>query len=81
MAIIPTAMRPKRVTQKVKLFPASPFDAGLCLVQSESNPSRDPARPLQRLIRVTAAQNHEVIGIVHDLGLKSLTPPADPPVL
>src|SRR5205809_1192935 len=67
-------LRSKRVPQKVKALCASLFDAGLCLVQRELDPLHHTTRPIQRLFRTTAAENHEIIGVVHDSGSEHLTP-------
>src|SRR5579871_1929638 len=74
-------MRPERVSEKVKPLCACLFGAGLRFVQRKSNPSHHTPRPIQRLHRTTATEDHEIIGIVDDLGLKNLTPSGDPPVL
>src|SRR5258706_7545400 len=74
-------LRSKRVPQKVEALCASLFDAGLCLVQRELDPLHHTTRPIQRLFRTTAAENHEIIGVVHDSGSEHLTPTGDPPIL
>src|SRR6202158_1619929 len=81
MAILPKTMRPERVSEKVKPLCTPPPDAGLRFVQRESNPGHHTSRPIQRLGRATATENHEIIGIVDNLGLENLTPSGDPPVL
>src|ERR1700730_9898383 len=81
MAILPKTMRPECVSEKVKPLCVTPLDAGLRFVQRESNPGHHTPRPIQRLCRATATENHEIIGVVDNLGLKSLTPSSDPPVL
>src|SRR5579863_8580762 len=74
-------MRPERIPEKVKPLCAGLLDAGLRLVQRESNPDHHTARPIQCLCRATATENHEIIRVVDHLGLKNLTPSGDPPVL
>ncbi len=79
-ASLPKTMRPECISEKVKPLPASLLDAGLCFVQREANPRHDTSRPIQCLCRATATQDHEIIGVVHDLRLKNLTPSGDPPI-
>src|SRR6267143_285506 len=81
MAVLPKTMRPERVSKKVKPLYATPLDAGLRFVQRESNPGHHTSRPIQRLGRTTATENHKIIGVVDNLGLEYLTPSGDPPVL
>ena len=74
-------MRPEAVSQKIKpLFPCL-LDAGLRLVQRESNPGHHIPRPIQCPCRAAATEDHEIIGVVHNLGSENLTSPGDPPVL
>src|ERR1700724_3188298 len=81
MAILTKTMRPERVSEKVKPLCATPLDAGLRFVQRESNPGHHTPRPIQRLCRAAATENHEIIGVVDHLSSENLTPPGDPPVL
>src|SRR5216684_5368444 len=74
-------MRPERVTQKIKPLFSCLLDAGLRFVQRKSNPGHHTPRPIQRLCRATATENHKIIGVVDNLGLENLTPSGDPPVL
>ncbi len=74
-------MRPEGVSQKIKPLFSCLLDAGLRFVQRESNPGHHTPRPIQRLGRTTATENHEIIGVVDHLGLENLTPSGDPPVL
>ena len=74
-------MRPERVSEEVKLLCTPPLDAGLRFVQRESNPGHHTPRPIQRLCRTTATENHEIIGVVDHLSLENFTPSGDPPVL
>src|SRR5438876_8966825 len=74
-------MRPKCVSEKVKPLCACFLDVGLHFVQRESNPGHHTPRPIQRLYRTTATEDHKIIGVVNDLGLKDLTPSGDPPKL
>src|SRR5258708_2831867 len=81
MTILPKTMRSEAVSQKIKpLFPCL-LDAGLRFVQRESNPGHHTPRPIQRLCRASATENHEIIGVVDNLGVENLTPSGDPPVL
>ena len=81
MAILPIVMRPERITKKVEAFFARWFDARFRFVQSEPQLSHDTARPIQCLLRFVATQDHKIISVVHDMGLKTLLLPAHPPVL
>ena len=81
MTILPKTMRPEGVSQKVKTLSPCLLDAGLRFVQRESNPGHHTPRPIQRLCRAAATENHEIIGVVDHLGSENLTPPGDPPVL
>jgi len=63
MAIRFLAMRPERVTQKVKALLACCLDAGLRFVQSKSELRHDAARPIQCLRRMSVAENDEVVRI------------------
>src|SRR6202023_3780171 len=74
-------MRPKAVSQKVKPLCAGLLDAGLRFVQRESNPGHHTPRPIQRLGRATATEDHEIVGVVAHPSSETLTPPGDPPVL
>ena len=81
MTVLPQMMRPERVSQKIKLLSPCLLDAGLHLVQRESDPGHHTSRPIQRLFRTTATEDHEIIGVVDHLGSKHPTPSSDPPVL
>src|SRR5258708_35111450 len=81
MAILPKSMRPERISEKVKPLCTTPLDAGLRLVQRESDPGHHTPRPIQCLGRATATENHEIIRVGDHLGSEDLTPPGDPPVL
>src|SRR5215831_8013937 len=59
-AILPVAMRPERVTQKVEALLARLLDAGLRLIQGDPHPRDHLPRPLQCLSRFAATENHEV---------------------
>ena len=81
MTILPKTMRPEAVSQKIKPLSPCLLDAGLRFVQRESKPGHHTPHPIQCLGRATAAENHEIIGVVDHLGLEKLTPSGDPPVL
>jgi hypothetical protein len=68
-------MRPEAVSQKIKLLSPRLLDAGLRLVQRESDPSHHIPRPIQCLRRASAAENHEIIGVVDHPSAENLTPP------
>src|ERR1700722_12456790 len=80
-AIPAKAMRPERIPQKVKPLSVSLPYVGFRFVQSYSDPAHHPTRPIQRLARLAAAENHEIVSVVHYLSLKQFAPPGDPPVL
>ena len=67
--------------KKVETLSPCLLDAGLRFVQRKSNPGHHTPRPIQRLSRATATENHEIIGVVDNLGVENLTPSGDPPVL
>src|SRR5450755_2104256 len=81
VTILPKTMRPVAVSQKIKPLRAGLLDAGLRVVQRESNPGHHTPRPIQRLGRATATENQEIISVVDHLGSENLTPSGDPPVL
>src|SRR6266853_5167339 len=80
-AVLPKAMRPEGVSQKIKPLSPCLLDAGLRFVQRESDPGHHTPRPIQRLCRATATENHEIISVGDYPGSENLTPPGDPPVL
>src|SRR5437763_12236063 len=53
-------MRPKGVSEKVKPLCACLLDTGFRFVQCESNPCHHIPRPIQRLGRTTATEDHKV---------------------
>ena len=69
------------MSKKVKLLSASIFDTGLRLVKREFQALHHAARPLQCLFRVSATENHEVVGVGDDASLPELSLPGYPPVL
>src|ERR1700684_3438625 len=81
MTIFPKTMRPEAVSQKFKPLSPRLLDAGLRLVQRESDPSHHPPRPIQCLRRAAATENHEIIGVVDHPGAENLTPSGDSPVV
>src|SRR5215831_2370233 len=74
-------MRPERVTQKVKALLTRLLDARLRLIQGDSHPCYYLPRPIQRLGRFPATQNHEIIREIHDMSVKLLSPFGLPPTL
>src|SRR6516165_310680 len=81
MAILLVAMRPERVTQKAEALLARLLDAGLRLIQGDSHACYHLPRPIQRLGRLAATENHEIIRVVHDMSVKLLSPFGVPPTL
>ena len=57
-------MRREAVSQKIKPLSPCLLDAGLRLVQRESDPGHHTPRPIQCLGRATATENHEIIRVV-----------------
>src|SRR5215471_21735010 len=53
-------MRPEPVTQKVEALLARLLDAGLRFIQGDPHPCDHLPRPIQRLVRFAATENHEV---------------------
>src|SRR5215472_6201946 len=81
MAILLIAMRPERVTQKVEALLTRLFDAGLRLIQGDPHSCDYLPRPIQRLSRFAATENHEIVCVVHDMSVKLLSPFGVPPTL
>src|SRR4051794_23795409 len=80
MAVLPEVMRSEPVAQEFEaLLPGIPH-GGLRLVHSEAEPGHDLPRPHQCLVRMSAAENDEVVSIVHDMSAKHLTAFLLPPV-
>src|ERR1700738_1713276 len=72
-AFLAIAMRSKRISKKVKLLSASIFDTGLRLVKREPQALHHAPRPLQCLFRVSATENHEVVGVGDDARFPELS--------
>src|SRR6185437_770284 len=81
MTSLPKMVWPEGVSQKVEPLGAGLPNARFRFVQSEANPRHDLPRPIQRLDRMSATENHEIIRVVHHLSLKRLSPSSDSPVL
>src|SRR5215472_8381286 len=80
-AILLIAMWPERVSQKVEAFLARLLDAGLRLIQGDPHACYHLPRPIQCLGRFAATENHEIVRVVHDMGVKLLSPFGVPPTL
>src|SRR5215469_18056333 len=80
-AILLVAMWPERVPEKAKALLARLLDAGLRLIQGDPHACDHLPRPIQCLGRFTATENHEIIRVVHDMGVKLLSPFGVPPTL
>ncbi len=74
-------MWPERVPQKVETLLARLLDAGLRLIQSESQPRGHLSRPIQCLCRFSATEDHEIVRVGHHPGLELLPPFGIPPAL
>src|SRR6516165_9090675 len=74
-------MRPERVTQKVEALLKFLLDAGLRLIQGDTHPCYHLPRPIQRLCRLTATENHKIVRVVHNMSVKLLSPFGVPPTL
>src|SRR5215471_9415412 len=81
MAILLVAMRPVRVTQKAEALLTRLLDAGLRLIQGDPHACYHLPRPIQCLGRFAATENHEVIRVVHYMGIELLSPFGVPPTL
>ena len=81
VAILAKALRAEAIAQEVEALLAAIADAGLGLVQGQSQPGHHLPRPGQGLPRVSATEDDKVIGIVHHLGAEPCALPGDPPVL
>jgi hypothetical protein len=80
MTILPISVRPESVTKEVEAFLPSVADRGLRLVQCQPEPGHHPASPRLGLLRVTAAEDDEVIGVGDNMGFVDRTPFASSPV-
>src|ERR1700730_9349640 len=78
-AVLPKAMRPEGVSQKIKPLSPCLLDAGLRFGQRESEPGPHTPRPIQRLCRATATENHEIVSVGDYPGSKDFTPTDDRP--
>src|SRR5215469_9561539 len=74
-------MWPERVPEKAKALLARLLDAGLRLIQGDPHACDHLPRPIQCLSRFAATENHEIIRVVHDMGVKLLSPFGVPPTL
>src|SRR5689334_25403577 len=72
---------PKRISKKVEPFVPNVSDRGLCLVERQPQPVHHLSRPRLGLVRMSAAENDEVIGIGDDMGSIGCVPSALSPVL
>src|ERR1035437_9035326 len=48
--------------------------------ESQTAPAHGRPRPIQRLDRLAAAEDHKIVRVVHDRSLKEFAPSGDPPV-
>src|SRR3954449_6211649 len=71
----------ERITQKVKALGACLLDAGLRFIQGKSQSRDNPTRPIQRLGRFPATQDHEIVRIGDHMSLELLSPLGVPPTL
>ena len=75
MAILPVVLRPERVSQKVKSLPAGFPDAGLRLVQGQSQSASSPAASNPApAAALSAAQDHEIVRVVDHVRPESCFP-------
>ncbi len=80
VTILSEMVRSEAVAKKVETFPSGIAQAGLRFVEGEAEPGHDMPGPLQRLIRMSAAEDDKVVGIIHDPGLEPLIASAGPPM-
>src|SRR4029077_7554452 len=81
MAVLPVVVRAERVTKEVKAFLAGILQRGLHLVERQPEFRHRRLRPRQRLGRVAAAEDDEVVGIGDDPRAERLGASGDAPVL
>src|SRR5579875_3367229 len=81
MAILPIVLWPERVSQKVKTLPPAIPKLGLRLVQGQAQARHHLPRPIARLGRMAASEDHEIVRVVDNFRLKSFSPSGDSPVL
>src|SRR5215471_653107 len=77
----PCTLLQHTVTQKVEALLTRLLDAGLRLIQGDPHPCYHLPRPIQCLCRFTTTENHEIIRVVNDMGVKLLSPFGVPPTL
>src|SRR3954468_7485259 len=73
VTILPEVVRPEAVAQEVEVFLPRITHGSLRFVDGEPKPGHDLPRPRQRLCRVSAAEDDEVVGIVHDMRFVGVT--------
>src|SRR5579862_3404740 len=76
-----TVVRPECIPQKIESLSARVPDTRLLLVESQSQSLQHPTRPLQCLLRLSATEDYEVIGVVHHLRPILLSTPGLPEAL
>ena len=74
-------LRPKCIAKEVEAFFPGILQRGLCLVECKLEPFHHLLRPRQRLSRVSAAEDDEVVGIGDDMGAERLAASGQPPML
>src|SRR5689334_14356068 len=73
-------MRSEAVAQEVEVFLPCIEHSRLRFVYGEPEPGHDPPRPRQGLLRISAAEDDKVVGIIHDMRSVGFTAALVPPV-
>src|SRR5665647_257049 len=80
VAVLTKAMRPKGIAQKVKMLLSGPSDAGLSLVQGQTQTGHYLSGPGQGFPGSVTTQDDKVIRIGDHTGFQLFSHPAQPPV-
>src|ERR1700722_6922022 len=67
VTVLPVVVRSKAVAQEVEVFLPRIAQSSLRFVYGETELGHDLSRPRQSLLRMPAAEDDEVVGIVHDV--------------
>jgi hypothetical protein len=73
--------RSQRVAKEIEALPPCVLDRGLRLVQRQPEFRHRRSCPDQRLVRVAATEDNEIVGVGDDMRAKSFAASAEPPML